>query len=77
VAEPVELPKLLRPADVAEILGVSRARVHSLVRQGILPVIKLGRQVRVSKRALAAFLEEGGKDFEHGWRRGPGDRRAS
>ena len=39
--------QLLTMDEVAVILGVSRGRAYELGRHGILPVVRLGRQVRV------------------------------
>jgi excisionase family DNA binding protein len=47
--------------EVARLLGVRRARAYQLARQGALPVVHLGRQVRVSEEALRRWLEDGGQ----------------
>ena len=52
--------KLLRIAEVAEVLDVSRARAYELVREGLLPVVRLGRQIRVDPTQLEAWLVAGG-----------------
>ncbi len=52
--------KLLRIDDVAELLDVSRARAYELVRAGLLPVVRLGRQIRVDPAKLEAWLDAGG-----------------
>ena len=56
--------KLLRIDDVAELLDVSRARAYELVREGLLPVVRLGRQVRVDPNKLEAWLDAGGTGLE-------------
>ena len=56
--------KLLRIDDVAELLDVSRARAYDLVREGLLPVVRLGRQVRVDPNKLEAWLDAGGIGLE-------------
>ena len=71
---------LMRVADVARFLGLSRASVYQLMAGGDLPWVKLGRARRVPRRAvvdLAARLvqgveltgrdapgESGGQDYE-------------
>ena len=60
--------KLLDAPEVAEILNVSRARVYELVRQGVIPVVRLGRQVRVDPDRLRAWIAEGGQALPGGWR---------
>ncbi len=56
--------KLLRIDDVAELLDVSRARAYELVREGLLPVVRLGRQIRVDPSKLEAWLDAGGIGLE-------------
>ena len=62
--------KLLRVHEVAEILDVSRARVYELANLKLLPVIRLGRQIRIDPRALRTLIAEGGRSFRGGWRKG-------
>ena len=51
---------LLSIDEVARRLGVRRARAYELVREGLLPAVRLGRQVRVSNEALRAWVLGGG-----------------
>jgi excisionase family DNA binding protein len=60
---------LLTLTEVAKILRVKYARATDLARSNILPVVRLGRQVRVDQRALDAFIAGGGKALPGGWRR--------
>jgi excisionase family DNA binding protein len=53
--------RLLTLKEAAEILGVKPFRAAELVRLGILPAVRLGRQVRISSRRLSGFIQEGGK----------------
>ena len=53
------------------LLRVSVARVYTLVQQDILPVVRLGRTVRVDLQALNEFIVAGGKPLPGGWRRPP------
>lgn len=50
--------RLLTIRDVAERLQVSPRTIHRLVASGGLAVIRIGRAVRVSEKALTAFLTE-------------------
>ena len=43
--------------ETARLLGVSRSLCFSLVREGRIPAIRLGRRIVVLKSALLAFLE--------------------
>lgn len=52
-----QTPLLLRVPEVARLLGVSRTRAYVLVQRGELPAIRIGQSVRVSRRALEAWIE--------------------
>lgn len=54
ITNPENLPMVLTPADIAEILGVSRNTTYEFIRREGFPVFKVGKQYRVSK---AKFLE--------------------
>lgn len=60
---------LLKAVDVAPTLNVTGARVLELARQGLLPCVRLGRQVRFDPNALADWIATGGKALPGGWRR--------
>ncbi len=49
---------LLRIPEVAKALGLGRTKVYELIAAGELPVIRLGRAVRVSVTALQKWVEE-------------------
>lgn len=46
---------------VATRLGVSKDRAYELVRLGILPAVRLGRQVRVDEDVLHEWILSGGR----------------
>lgn len=50
------LRRLLSMAEVATILGISLGRAYELARRGIIPSVRLGRQVRVDRIALEKWL---------------------
>lgn len=50
--------ELLRPEQVGKILGVGRTKLYSMVRQGELPVVRIGRLVRIPRAALDAWIAE-------------------
>ena len=51
-----DLPQLLYPRDVAQVLGVSVKTVHKLVRDGKLGCVMVTeRDRRFSKRTVAAL----------------------
>jgi excisionase family DNA binding protein len=58
--EPLEAeppPGLLTIPQVAEYLGVCRAHVYKLINNG-LPVIRLGRVVRIQMTSLQRWLQD-------------------
>jgi excisionase family DNA binding protein len=50
--------ELLRAEEVARVLGVGRSKVFEMFKAGELPVIRIGRSVRVSRKALALWIEK-------------------
>ena len=53
-----EANPLLRPTDVAEVLGVSLSSVYKLTRNGVLPTVTVGgrKSTRTRTADLGAFL---------------------
>lgn len=49
---------LLRAAEVAETLRVGRATAYELMASGQLPVVRVGRSVRVPRAALEAWVRK-------------------
>ena len=56
----VQVPELLTPRQVAEILNISYENALSLIRYGNIPCVKVGRQYRVKAADLSAFIRKGG-----------------
>lgn len=50
---------LLRPAEVAEMIGVSRTAVYDLMRRGEIPFILVGERKRIPVDALDAWIQRG------------------
>ena len=48
--------------EIAQIPRVPKGRIYELVRQGKLPAVRIGRQVRFREETVAAWLDE----FENG-----------
>lgn len=61
--------RLMTMNQAAETLGVSVDQAYSLARNGILPVVRLGRMIRVDEHTLEQFIASGGRTFEGGWRK--------
>lgn len=53
-----EADRLLTPAEAAACLGVRRSRIYELTRTGGLPLVKVGKYVRIRPAALAQWLAE-------------------
>jgi excisionase family DNA binding protein len=52
--------RLLTIPEVSDLLRVPKARAYALARGGVIPVVHVGRQVRVREEALAAWIGRGG-----------------
>jgi excisionase family DNA binding protein len=51
-------PLLLKAGQVAQLLGLGRSTVFALLAAGELPVIRIGRSVRVPRVALEHWIDE-------------------
>ena len=61
--------RLLTMKDVVQRLGISLQRTYEMGRLGLLPVVRLGRQIRVEEGRLASWVESGGRGLPGGWKR--------
>jgi len=43
--------------EVARFLKVSRSKVYGLVQQGLIPHVRIGKNVRITDRDLQAWLD--------------------
>jgi excisionase family DNA binding protein len=50
--------RLLRVEDAAKILGVGRSKAYELVAARLIPVVTMGRSVRVPETALMEWIDE-------------------
>ena len=50
----------LTVSEAAEILGVSKPMVYSLIRDGSIPAINVGKKILISKLVLSVWLKNGG-----------------
>ncbi len=48
---------LLRPAEVAQTLGIGRTKVYELLATGEIPSIKIGNRPRVPVDALERWIQ--------------------
>ncbi len=58
VKEPAPRRLLLRIPEVMEILGLGRTKIYELIGSGELPVIRVGKAVRIPVTALEKWVEE-------------------
>ncbi len=63
------MSKLMSIREVALRLGVTENRVYQLAREGVFPVVRVGRQVRVDPAMLEVWINGGGHKLPNGWRR--------
>lgn len=47
---------LLKPTEVAELLGIGRSKAYELIGSGIIPSIRIGTSVRVPMESLRAWV---------------------
>lgn len=50
--------QLMRAPQVAQMLGVSVPRAYAVMAAGQIPVVRIGRSVRVSRKHLERWIEE-------------------
>ena len=50
--------EFLKVPEVAKELRIARSRAYEMVADGIIPAVKIGRSVRVSRKELEHWLEE-------------------
>lgn len=57
---------LLKPSEVAQILGIGRSLIYELIARGEIPSVRLGRCIRVPTESLQRWLrdKEDGKSKE-------------
>jgi excisionase family DNA binding protein len=48
---------LLRPTEAAELLGIGRSKIYSLLADGELPGVRVGRSIRVPAAALHRWVQ--------------------
>jgi len=65
------MTKLLKADEVARILDVPRDRIYEMASDDLLPVVRMGRQIRVDEAKLKECIEKGGKALPGGWRARP------
>jgi putative molybdopterin biosynthesis protein len=62
--------RLMTIDEARDLLRLTRTRMYQLIRDGIIPSVRLGRGIRLVPAELRAFIARGGQGFERTWRRG-------
>lgn len=58
--------ELLRPEDVQSILRIGRSKVYEMIARGELPVVRIGRAVRIPRDELERWVAEHTAGWESG-----------
>lgn len=59
-----EPERLMTAEEVAEFLRVNRFRVYEMARTGVIPVVRMGRQIRFAPNALHRWILDGGTPLD-------------
>lgn len=65
------LPRFYTVSEIAQVIRLSQPRVYEAVRTGLLPAVRIGRQVRIEERAFLDWVEAGGATLDGGWKHQP------
>ena len=52
-----ELPLVLTPMDIAAVLGILRNTAYELIHSEDFPILRVGKQYRVSRKRFLTWLE--------------------
>jgi excisionase family DNA binding protein len=55
---PDESSMLLRIPEAARALGIARSLAYEMARDGRLPVVRIGKAVRIPRRQLEQWIED-------------------
>jgi len=51
-----DLPIVLSVSELSQVLGIGKNTAYTLVNDGTIPSVRVGRQIRISRTALEEFL---------------------
>ncbi|GLI82599.1 hypothetical protein ANABIO32_02860 [Rossellomorea marisflavi] len=54
-----EVPEIMTPAHVKEVLGIGRRQTYELIGDAPFPVVKVGKLYKISKQSFFKWLDEG------------------
>lgn len=49
---------IMTPAEAAQYLKLSKAKLYAMIQRRLIPSIKIGRNIRLSRSALARWLDD-------------------
>lgn len=52
--------KILTVIEVADILRISRVQAYNLVNKGVIPSLRIGRNIRIYEKSFNEWLEKNG-----------------
>jgi excisionase family DNA binding protein len=50
--------RLLKPMDVASLLGISRSFSYQLLQTGAIPCVRIGKALRVRPQDLETYIKQ-------------------
>lgn len=50
-------PILLRPIEAARLMGLGRSKIYDLAAAGEIPVVRIGKSIRIPMEALRRWIE--------------------
>ena len=56
--------KFITVNKIAEQTELSTHRVYEIIRLGLLPAVRIGRQIRVEEQAFKAWVRRGGQAYD-------------
>lgn len=60
--------RLATAETLADFLGIPRWRIYYLVRDDMIPHVRMGRQVRFDLDAVERWIKQGGDSVSGQWR---------
>lgn len=57
VLDPQEVPSVMTVAEAARLLKIARSEAYKLISQGEIPVIRLGKAIRIPRDPFLAWLQ--------------------
>ena len=58
------MEKLLTTQEVADYLGLTRRTIYTYIENKTLPAVKIGKEWRVKKTELEAFINRGSGEIK-------------